>query len=104
MEDTMKIDKHLVHLLSYFKIMRLLIDQYTMLGSSDQNGVADRRNKTLLDMVHSMLSSSKLPKLLWTEALKTTAYVLNQVPTKAITNTPFEQFKGWKPSLQHMRV
>ena len=67
-----------------------IVDQYTILSSSDQNGVADRRNKTLLNMVRSMLSSSKLPKLLWTEALKTTAYLLNQVPTKAITNIPFE--------------
>ena len=54
---------------------------------------------TLLDMVLSMLSSSKLPKLLWTEALKTTAYILNRVPTKDFSKTPFELFKGWKPSL-----
>ncbi|XP_059294564.1 uncharacterized protein LOC132047552 [Lycium ferocissimum] len=46
--------------------------QHTMPGSPDQNGVAERRNRTLLDMVHSMLSSSKLPKSLWIDALKTT--------------------------------
>ena len=45
---------------------------------------------TLLDMVRSMLSSSKLPKLLWTEALKTTVYVLNLIPTKDFSKTPFE--------------
>ena len=38
-----------------------------------------------------MLSSSKLPKSLWIEALKTTVYILNRVPTKAIAKTPFEQ-------------
>ena len=75
-----------------------------MPGSPDQNGVAERRNKTLLDMVHSMLSSSKLPKLLWTKSLKTAAYILNWVPTKAISKTPFELFKGWKPSLRHMHA
>ena len=36
---------------------------------------------TLLNKVRCMLSSSKLPKFLWTEALKTTAYILNRVPT-----------------------
>ena len=75
-----------------------------MPGSLDQNGVAERRNKTLLDQVRSMLSSSKLPKLLWTKALKTVADILNRVPTKAISKTPFELFKGWKPSLRHMRA
>ena len=54
-----------------------IVAQYTMPGSPDQNGVAKRRNRTLLDMVRSMLSSSKLPKFLWTEALKTVVYILN---------------------------
>ena len=39
-----------------------IVAQYTMLGSPYQNGVAERRNRTLLDMVRSMFSSSKLPK------------------------------------------
>ena len=81
-----------------------IVAQYTMLGSPDMNGVAERRNRTLMDMVRSMLSNSNLPKSLWTEALKTAAYILNRVPTKAVPKTPFELWKGWKPSLRHMRV
>ena len=65
-----------------------------MLGSLDQNGVVERRNQTLMDMVCSMFSSSKLPKSLWTEALKMVVYILNQVPTKVVPKTPFELFKG----------
>jgi len=75
-----------------------------MSGSPDQNGVVERRNRTLLDMVWSILSSSKLLKSLWAKALKTTMYILNRVPTKVILKTPFELLKGWKPSLQYMRV
>ena len=75
-----------------------------MLGSPDHNGVAKRRNETLLDMVRIMLSSSKIPKILWFEALKTTTYILNRVPTKAVSKTPFEFFIGWKPSLRHMCI
>ena len=41
-----------------------IVAQYTMSGSPDQNGVAERRNQTLLDMVRSMLSSSKLHRFL----------------------------------------
>ncbi|KAG9447194.1 hypothetical protein H6P81_013322 [Aristolochia fimbriata] len=51
-----------------------------------------------------MLSTSKLPKALWVDALKTVVYILNRVPTKAIPKTPFELFKGWKLSLQHICV
>ncbi|CAJ2666407.1 unnamed protein product [Trifolium pratense] len=81
-----------------------IVAQYTMPGSPNQNGVAERRNRTLLDMVRSMLSNSNLPKSLWNEALKTAVYILNRVPSKAVPKTPFELFKGWKPSLRHMRV
>ena len=75
-----------------------------MPGSPDQNSLAERRNRTLMEMVRSMLSSSKLPKSLWIEALKTVVYILNWVPIKAVRKTPFELFKGWKASLCHMRV
>ena len=83
---------------------RRIVSQYTMSGSLDQNGVVEMRNRSLLDMMHSMLSSSKLPKFLWTEVLKMTAYILNWVLTKVVSKTPFELFTGWKPSLRHMRA
>ena len=47
-----------------------IVTQYTMFGSSDQNGVAERRNRALSDMVRSMRSNNYLPHFLWTEALK----------------------------------
>jgi hypothetical protein len=55
-------------------------------------------------MVRSMLGNSKLPKSLWTEALKTTMYILNHVITNVVPKTPFELLKGWKLSLRYMRV
>jgi len=75
-----------------------------MPGSPDQNGVAEKRNRTLIDTVRSMTSNRKLPQFLWIEALKMTVYILNRVPTKAFLKTPFELFKGWKPSLRHIRI
>ena len=75
-----------------------------MPGTLEQNGVAERRNHTLMDMVRSMMSRTNLPNFLWGEALKTAMYILNRVPTKSVPKTPFELFKGWKPSLNHLRV
>ena len=75
-----------------------------MLGSSYQNGVAERRNSTLMDMIRSMHINFKILESLWTKSLKTIMYILNRVPTKAVPKTPFELWKGWKPSLRHIRV
>ena len=67
-----------------------IVPQYTMPGTPEQNGVAERRNRTLKDMVRSMMSNSNLPEYLWGEALKTALYILNRVPSKSIPKTPFE--------------
>ena len=75
-----------------------------MSGSSSQNGMAERWNRTLKDMVRSMISNTNLPLSLWNEALKTATYILNRVPTKAVFKTPFELWKGWKSSLRHVHV
>ena len=62
-----------------------IVPQYTMPGSLSMNGVSKRRNHTLKDMVKSMISHSSLPESFWGEALKTAAYILNKVPTKAMS-------------------
>lgn len=81
-----------------------IVPQYTMPGSPSMNGVSERRNRTLKDMVRSMISHSSLPESLWGEALKTAAYILNRVPTKATAKTPYELWTGRKPSLKHLRI
>ena len=76
-----------------------IVAQHNMSSSPDQNDVAEIRNRTLVDMVRSMLSNSNLPKFLWTDALKMTVHILNRVPTKVVPKAPFELWKNWKPSL-----
>ena len=53
-------------------------------------------------MVRSMMSYANLPISLWMDALRTAVYILNRVPSKAVPKTPFELWKGWKPSLKHL--
>ena len=81
-----------------------IIPQYTMPGTPSQNGVAERRNRTLKDMVRSMISHSSLPNSLWGEALKTAVYILNSVPSKAVNKTPYELWTGKKPNIRHLHV
>ena len=78
--------------------------QYTMPGSPHQNGIAERRNRTLMEMVRSMVNDSSVPVSLWMYALRTVAYILNRVPSKAVPKTPYELWTSRKPSLRHLHV
>jgi hypothetical protein len=81
-----------------------IVAQYSMPGEPQQNGVAERRNRTLMDMVRSMISYSTLLVSLWMEALKITIHILNRVPSKSMPKTPYEMWTGRVPSLNHLRV
>ena len=67
-------------------IARQLIIPYT----PQQNGVVERRNRTLFDMVRSMMAQANLPITFWGDALLTAAYILNRVLSKSVPSTPYE--------------
>ncbi|GJZ14934.1 putative ribonuclease H-like domain-containing protein [Tanacetum coccineum] len=69
-----------------------------------QNGVAERRNKTLIEAARTILADSKLPTTFWAEAVSTACYVQNMVlVVKPHNKTPYELFRGLKPALNFMR-
>jgi hypothetical protein len=68
------------------------------------NGMAEREMRTLKELAKSMLHSDSLPKYLWAEAVNTACYVINRVPNRTSTTTPFESWFGKKPSVSHMRI
>ncbi|GJR69217.1 retrotransposon protein, putative, ty1-copia subclass [Tanacetum coccineum] len=68
------------------------------------NGVSERRNRTLLDMVRSMMSQTTLPKSFWDYALETAARILNMVSTKKVEKTPYEVWHGQAPKLSYLKV
>ena len=61
-------------------------------------------NRTLLDMVRSMISLTDLPLSFWGYALETTAFTLNRAPPKSIEMTPYELWFGKKPKLSFLKV
>ena len=82
----------------------VIVAQYSTLGEPQQNGVTERRNRTLMDIVRSTISYSTLPMSLWMEALKTTIYILNRVPSKSMPKTPYELWTERVLSLNHLCV
>jgi hypothetical protein len=81
-----------------------ILAQYSMSGDPRQNGVAKRRNRTLMDMVRSMLSYSTLPISLWMDALKTIVHILNRVPSKSVPKTPYKIWTDRKSTLNYLLV
>nr|GEZ57027.1 hypothetical protein [Tanacetum cinerariifolium] len=68
------------------------------------NIMSERRNKTLLDMVRSIMSQTTLSKSFWDYALETAARILNMIPTKKVENTPFEVWNGKAHKLSYLKV
>ncbi|KAL4335379.1 hypothetical protein GQ457_07G009100 [Hibiscus cannabinus] len=79
--------------------------QLTMPYSPQQNGVAERKNQTILNMVQSMLKSKNVPKEFWAEAVECAVYLLNRCKTPSLKNiTPQEAWSGVKPTVSHLKV
>jgi hypothetical protein len=69
-----------------------------------QNGVAERRNRTIAERIRALLHASGLPKNLWGEAARHVVWLLNRTTTKAVEGmTPYEAAFGEKPNLGDVR-
>ncbi|KAI0498664.1 hypothetical protein KFK09_019554 [Dendrobium nobile] len=70
-----------------------------------QNGIAERKNRTLVEAARAMLAEYTLPRYFWAEAVNTACYVLNRVNIRSKLNkTPYELLKGRTPNLSHLHV
>ena len=79
--------------------------ELTIPKNPEQNGVAERMNRTLIETARSMLINSKLPLRFWAEAVSTAAYLRNRSPTKSVCGmTPHEAWTGHKPNVDKLRV
>lgn len=72
-----------------------------MHDTPQHNGVAECRNRTIIERTRALLHASHLPKLLWAEAVAHVVWLMNRMGTKAIEGrTPFEALYGRKPDLR----
>ncbi|GJT00305.1 uncharacterized mitochondrial protein-like protein [Tanacetum coccineum] len=78
--------------------------EFSVARTPQQNGVAERKNRTLIEAARTMLANSKLPTTFWAELVNTACYVQNRVLViKPHNKTPYELFLGRKPALSFMR-
>ncbi|GKE29101.1 putative ribonuclease H-like domain-containing protein [Tanacetum coccineum] len=78
--------------------------EFSVARTPQQNRVAERKNRTLIEASRTMLADSLLPTTFWTEAGSIACYVQNRVlVTKPHNKTPYELLHGIPPSLSFMR-
>ena len=81
-------------------IRRELTTAYT----PQQNGLSERKNRTILNMVRSLMTRGRVPKNIWPEVVNWSVHILNRSPTFAIQNmTPEEAWSGRKPDVNHFK-
>lgn len=82
-----------------------IVHQTSNVFTPQQNGLAERMNRTLLERARCMLLNAKLQKHYWAEAVSTAAYITNRCPTRALAFlTPEEMWSGKKPDITHMKI
>ena len=81
-----------------------IVSLLTPPGTPQCDGVSEHRNRTLLDMVQSMMSLTDLPLSFWGYALKTAASTLKRAPSKSVEMTQYELWFGKKPKLSFLKV
>ncbi|GJU01523.1 ribonuclease H-like domain-containing protein [Tanacetum coccineum] len=90
--------------MNQFCEMKGIKREFSVARTPQQNGVAERKNRTLIEAARTMLADSKLPTTFWAEAVNTACYVQNKVLViKPHNKTPYELFLGRKPALSFMR-
>ena len=82
----------------------LIKHEFSAPYSPHQNGTAERAWRTIFEMTRCLLLEARLPKYLWTYAVKTAAYIRNRCYNSRLNCTPYEAITSNKPSLRHMQI
>ena len=82
-----------------------IIQQFMVPSTPQQNGVAERKNRTLVECARSMLKGKNVSNGFWVEAISTAVYLKNRSLTKILdSKMPFEVLNGYKPEVGHLRI
>jgi hypothetical protein len=84
--------------------LEMIRQELTAPYNPEQNGAAKHDNRTVMELVGSMIHSNQTPSHFWAEATQTAVYVLNRTLSRTLPRTPYESWFGKKPSLSHLRI
>ena len=82
-----------------------VIHQTSCPYTPQQNGVAERKNRHLMEVARSMMFHTNVPKRFWGDAVLTACYLINRIPTRILQDlSPYEVLNKTRPTIDHMRV
>ncbi|CAL8996654.1 unnamed protein product, partial [Prunus brigantina] len=82
-----------------------IIHETSCVGTPQQNGVAERKNRDLLEKTRSLMFQMNVPKRFWSQTVLTAAYLINRLPSRILgSKSPLEILKNRKIDLSHLRV
>jgi hypothetical protein len=88
-----------------FLLQKGIKQELTAAYTPEQNGVAERDNRTIMESVRSMIYAANVHLRFWGEAAHTAVYCLNRTATRMLHGrSPFEAWHGVRPSVSHMRI
>ncbi|GJZ12805.1 retrovirus-related pol polyprotein from transposon TNT 1-94 [Tanacetum coccineum] len=102
-DETPEIIKKFIAQAHYEKLG--IMQQFSIAQMPQQNGVVERRNRTLVEVARTMLIFSQLPEFLWAEAISTACFTQNRLIIHTMYNkTPYELLHGRKPNVEYVHV
>lgn len=82
-----------------------IVHQTSTPYTPQQNGLAERMNRTLVEKARCMMFYAKASKPIWAEAIATAAYLVNRSPSRVLEDTtPYKLWSGKEPNLGHLRI
>ncbi|KAI0505062.1 hypothetical protein KFK09_016019 [Dendrobium nobile] len=89
----------------HFLLSKGIAQQFSCPHTPEQNGLAERKHRHLLETVRTLLLAANLPQSFWADALLTANYLINRLPTKALNlRIPFQVLHNTLPSYSHLRT
>jgi len=97
--------EYMSNIMIQYLSMHDIIHQTSCVHTPQQNGIAEQKNRDLLEKTRSLMFQMHIPKIFWSQGVLTAAYLVNRLPSKNLTfNSPAELLIGKKPSLSHLKV
>ena len=88
-----------------FLTQKGILSQRSCPYTPQQNGLAERKNRHLLDVVRTLLLESSVPPKFWVEALSAAVYLINRLPSQTLNlDSPYFRLYGHPPDYKHLRI